>query len=57
MSSVGVNVHISGREGEKTRQWGPKMRQLTLSMGTAKVELYSFLERATIPSKRVSFYI
>jgi hypothetical protein len=32
------------------------MGQLTLSMGPANVEVHFFVERATIPSKRVSFF-
>jgi hypothetical protein len=33
---------------------GPKMWQLTLSMGPARAEICSYKQRATIPSKQVA---
>jgi hypothetical protein len=55
---------MCGREGgEKgamgTGQGGQKMGQLTLSMGPAWAEVcsYEYVQRATIPSKRVNFYL
>jgi hypothetical protein len=48
------------REGGKREQWrlvkGTKKGQLTLSMGPARVEIHFFVQRATIPSKRVIFF-
>jgi hypothetical protein len=38
------------------RQRGLKMEQLTLSMGLARVEVRFFVQRATIPSKKVIFF-
>jgi hypothetical protein len=61
MSSVVVNVRIYGREGGKRdggeQARGLKMGQLTLSMGPARAAVSFLLQRATIPSKRVIFYI
>jgi hypothetical protein len=60
MSSV-VQVCGVGRKGNKgdKRDWvrGLKMGQLTLSMGPARPEVCSYLQRATIPNKRVIPYI
>ncbi len=59
MSSVVVTVRMCWREGGKREQWmlvkGPKKGQLTLSMGPARVEICFFVQRATVPSKRVTF--
>jgi hypothetical protein len=56
ISSEVVDVNICGREEEKGGQAsGLKMGQLTLSMGSAGVEVCFFVQRATIPSKRVLF--
>jgi hypothetical protein len=47
---------VSVGSGEKGGN-GTKIRQFTLIMGPARAEVYSFMERATIPSKWVIFYI
>jgi hypothetical protein len=52
-------VRAGGEEGRKGDHgdWarGQKMWQLTLSKGTTRVEVHSFVQKATIPSKRLSF--
>jgi hypothetical protein len=57
MSFVVINVCMCGREWEKKEavgdRQGLKMGQLTLSRGPARVEVGFFVQRATIPSKRV----
>jgi hypothetical protein len=35
----------------------PKVGQLTLSMGPARAEVRSYLQRATIPSKMVAYIL
>ncbi len=56
---VGVHSnHMCGQEGEKggNGDWvrGLKMGQLTLSMGPARADVHSYIQRVTTsPSKRV----
>ncbi len=48
---------LAGRGGKRGQQglgMGPKMGQLTLSMGPARAEVCSYVQRATILSKRVA---
>jgi hypothetical protein len=45
-----------GGRGRKRGQWGLKIGQLTLSTGPARPEVPSFVQRATIPSKKVIFF-
>jgi hypothetical protein len=46
-----------GGEKRANRDWAedPKVGQLTLSMGPARAEVYSYVQRATIPSKRIIY--
>jgi hypothetical protein len=48
---------LAGREG-KEGQWrlgkGPKSEQLTLSLGPERVGVSNYIQRASIPSKRLS---
>ncbi len=50
---------VGGKEGEMrdNGDWvrDPKEGQLTLSMGLARAEVHSYVQRATIPSKRVIY--
>ncbi len=51
-------VRMCGWEGGKSGQErGLKMGQWTLSMGPTRVVVLFFKQRATIPSKRILFYI
>ncbi len=47
---------VDGKGGKKGAGKGAKKGKLTLSMGPANAEVRFFIERATIPSKRVSFF-
>ncbi len=57
MSSAVVNVHMCGREEGKRGQWGlgkgTTVQMGQLSMGG--VEVSFFVQRATIPNKRLLF--
>jgi hypothetical protein len=44
------------KEGNGGCARGLKMGQFTLRMGPARAEVHSFVQRATIPSKRVIFF-
>jgi hypothetical protein len=50
---------VDGKEGKQRGTgdwvWGPKVGQLTLSIGPASAEVRSYVKRATIPSKRVIY--
>jgi hypothetical protein len=50
-------VHMCGWKERKRGRWGLKMGQLTLSMGPARVEVSSYTQTTTIPSKRDILYI
>jgi hypothetical protein len=57
----GCSVHMCGQErGKKGAMWteqcGLKIGQLALSMGPARAEVCSYVQRATILSKRVIPY-
>ncbi len=47
-------VGRGGKGGQRGLSKGPKMRQLTLSMRPARVEVGSYEQRATIPSHGLS---
>jgi hypothetical protein len=47
---------MDGKGGKKGTGERLKKGKLTLSMGPANAEVRFFIERATIPSKRVSFF-
>jgi hypothetical protein len=50
---------VIGQEGENrdNRDWVRlKVKQLTLSMGPAGVEVCNYVQRATIPSQRIISY-
>jgi hypothetical protein len=61
MSLVMVNVRMCGQKGGKGDVGGQvrglKMGQLILSMGPARAEVPFFVQRATIPGKRVFLYL
>jgi hypothetical protein len=47
---------VGGKDGKRGNGYsarGPKMGQLALSMGPARAEVQSYIQIATIPSKRV----
>jgi hypothetical protein len=48
---MGVGRREKGGNGNRARD--PKMGQLTLSIGPARTGVRSYVQRATIPSKRV----
>ncbi len=54
------SIHMWAGRGEKGGKEdcarGQKMGQLTLSMGPARAEVRSYVQRATIPRKRVILY-
>jgi hypothetical protein len=51
---------VDGKEGKMRGNggWvrGPKVWQLTLSMGPARAKVHSYVLRANIPSKKVFLY-
>jgi hypothetical protein len=57
MLSVFIVITCVGRKDRKrgNEDWirGPKMAQLTQSIGPARAEVSSYVQRATIPGKRV----
>jgi hypothetical protein len=57
MSSLVIVFTCVGGKGRKRGQWGQskglKMGQWTLSMGQVRAEVCSYIQRATIPRKRV----
>jgi hypothetical protein len=54
------SIHMWAGRGEKVGKEdcarGQKMGLLTLSMGSARAEVCSYVQRATIPSKKVILY-
>jgi hypothetical protein len=45
---------VGGKRGNDDWERGPKIEQLTVSIGPARAEVRSYVQRATIPSKRVT---
>ncbi len=60
--SVVVSINMCGREGGKRGQWGlskgtKKMRQLTMSMGSARAQFAASYKEPPFPVRGLSFYV